>query len=104
MRPMAVVRTSGVPPGVWAKPPLAVSRHDLTYFTQASTSGVEPPMFLRIRIADEVVPRLDSPPALAANPPSGFWSAVTYALVWAISSDVSARTLGARTIAQAARV
>src|SRR5271165_3829415 len=41
-RPMAVVTTSGFPPGVWAKP-LSLTLQDLTNWMQAARSGIEPP-------------------------------------------------------------
>jgi hypothetical protein len=107
IRPKAVVPTSGLPPGVGANPPVSASKHDLTYLMQASTSGIEPPAYLSARIADEVEPRLDVPPGLPVNPPSGFWNAAMNAAVRAISSDdsgASARTTGASTSEAATRL
>ena len=72
IKPEAVVPTSGLPPGVGAKPPSSALKHDLTYLIAPRTSGTEPPAYLSERMADEVEPRLDGPPALPANPPSGF--------------------------------
>ena len=73
IRPMAVVTTSGLPPGIGANPPLA-SRHDLTYLTQPRTSGTEPPTCLSNTLQRPSWSRPGSTarPTLAANPPSLF--------------------------------
>ena len=61
IRPEAVVPTSGLPPGVCEKPPVSGLKQHFTYLTAAIVSGTVPPVCLRIRRADEVVPRLDAP-------------------------------------------
>src|SRR5688572_6867526 len=54
-------------------------------------SGTEPARFLRIRIAEEVAPRVEPWPFCGAKPPSSFWSDSTKSAVWATCSGVWAR-------------
>jgi hypothetical protein len=44
---------------------------------QPRTSGIEPPVYFRVRTADEVEPKVDVPPTRATKPPSEFWNAAT---------------------------
>src|SRR4051812_16087250 len=67
------------------------------------TSGIDPPVKPRVRTADEVAPRVEEPPAVAAKPPSGFCRAATYSAVRDNSAGVCARATGATTRNQAAR-
>ena len=50
----------------------------------------DPPTNPRVRIAEEVEPRLDACPTLPANPPSGFWNATTYLAACSSSPGVCA--------------
>src|SRR5690349_4337418 len=54
-----------------------------------------------MRTADEVVPRLDGLPSAGPKPPSGVWSAATYAAVCLKSADDSPLAAGPTTTTKA---
>ena len=109
IRPTAVANTSGVPPGMSAKPPLCLSKQLATNFLHLSALGNSPPRYLRARMALEVARRLAlgmrlllGSGASLTKPPSGVCKRLTYraAFTLACTSGVWARA-GARQTRQA---